>query len=429
MKRRDFIVKSLLAAAGTAVLGGCAPGGRRTELGATGTGIDTRRFQHLDIPALGLGVMRLQLVPNAANNTQIDMHNFEQMVDYGMRHGMNFFDTAWHYHGGESEGALGRVLEHYKRDSVIISTKSPTRTLTSRDDVRRVFDEQLRRLRVDYIDFYLAHFLSHLTEDTFRNFRVYDELLKIKEEGLIKHLGFSYHGEHTLLQRFVDDFEWEFTLIQMNYLDWRTENEPRIGDVGAGVRNAYRNYEVLERAGLPIMVMTPLRGGALTRLTGSAAALLREEAPHDTQASFGLRWAASKPMVFNVLSGMANVQQMQENVATFTNMRPFTERYNYVAQRVAFMLQRHGEINCTTCNYCVGCPRRIPIAEIFDAYNEYRASGNGAAFLARYDAIAPQFRADRCIRCNYCNEQCPQALDIPPLLDEVIAAVNRLRAG
>ncbi|MCL1972147.1 MAG: aldo/keto reductase [Endomicrobia bacterium] len=410
MKRREFIVNSLLTIGGAALLGGC-DSGNKTKTGAKSNGnVETRKFQNLDIPLLSFGCMRLPTV-----NGQIDMPHFEKMTDYAMRHGVNYFDTAYMYHGGESENALGRVLSNYKRDSFFLATKSPLRALINKDDVRRIFEEQLRKCRVDYFDFYLAHNISVLTVDNFRNFDVYEELMKFKEEGLIRHIGFSYHGSYELLEEVANEYPWEFCQIQLNFLDWTA-------------MNIRKNYEVLMEAGIPVLPMSPLRGGALTRLTGSAAAVLRDEAPNDTQASFALRWVAGRENNFTVLSGMSSMAQMEENVETFSNYRPFTEKEEEIIAKVSAILQKKGEINCTTCNYCIDCPRGIQIAIIFDAYNSYRATGNAEAFLKRYDSLKDREKADRCIKCNLCNENCPQLLDIPPLLAMVEETIKNLRS-
>ncbi|MCL2484584.1 MAG: aldo/keto reductase [Endomicrobia bacterium] len=411
MKRREFIVNSLLTVAGTAVLGACGANdtNKQKKSGQTNR-VVTRKFQHLDIPLLSFGCMRLPTI-----NGQIDMEHFEKMADYAMRHGVNYFDTAFMYHGGESENALGRVLSSYKRDSFFLATKNPLRALTSKADVRRIFEEQLRKCRVDYFDFYLAHNISVLTIYNFRSFGVYEELVKLKQEGLIKHLGFSYHGGAELLEEVANEYPWEFCQIQLNYLDWTA-------------MNVRKNYRILTKAKIPVLPMTPLRGGALTRLTGSAAAVLANEAPNDTQASFGLRWVAGRENNFTVLSGMSSLQQMEENVETFVNFRPFTKQEDEIAERISVILQKKGEINCTTCNYCVDCPRGIAIPFIFDAYNEYRATGDAEAFLKRYDSLRARQKADRCIKCNFCNEQCPQLLNIPPLLEKVEETLKNLRA-
>jgi predicted aldo/keto reductase-like oxidoreductase len=423
MKRREFIFNSLLAAAGTAALGACGASPAANAKEGGGGKVATRKFKNLDIPLLSFGCMRLP-----TSGGKIDLAHFESMVDYAMQHGVNYFDTAWFYHSGQSENAVGKVLKNYKRSSFFLATKNPIRSLTSKADVRMFFEEQLRKCQTDYFDFYMAHNVSVLTEDNFYNFEVYDEMMKIKEEGKIRHLGFSYHGRHELLKRIANQYHWEFCQLQLNYLDWKTYAADD-GESSFQTRDVYKNYEVVEEAKIPVIAMSPLRGGALSRLTGSAAAIIADEAPQDTPTSFALRWAASKENTLTVLSGMSSLEQLKENVETFINYRPFNEKENEIADRLCAILQKQGEINCTTCNYCADCPRGVKISEIFDAYNQYKATGDGEAFLKRYDALPERCKAERCVRCNLCNEHCPQQLDIPPLLDKVKETLASLRNG
>ncbi|MDR1940741.1 MAG: aldo/keto reductase [Endomicrobium sp.] len=409
MKRRDFIVNSLLTLGGTVLLNGCKFGGKETQKNA-GSKVLTRKFQGKDMPLLSLGCMRL---PTDANG-QIDMAHFEKMVEYAMQRGVNYFDTAYMYHKGESETAVGNVLSNYKRESFYLVSKNPLRALTSKADVRKIFEEQLKKCRTDYFDLYMAHNMSRLTIDNYRNYDVYEQLLKFKEEGKIRHVGFSYHDDAEFLEPVVNEHPWEFCMMQLNYLDWY-------------VKDFKKHYEIITKAKTPIITMEPLRGGGLTKLTGSAKAVIADEAPQDTQASFGLRWAASKENVFTVLSGMSSLEQVQENVETFTNYRPFTKKEAEIADKVADILQRQGEINCTGCKYCQDCPRGIDIPMFFLAYNEYKSTGNPDNLLKCYNQTSPFHRPDRCIKCKLCNEHCPQLLDIPPLLEMIDETIKTLK--
>lgn len=423
MKRREFIVNSLLTVGGTALLSSCNIGGSKKGDKTKREGmVVTRKFQDLDIPLLSMGCMRLPTV-----NGQIDVPHVEKMTEYAMQHGVNYFDTAYMYHAGESEPVMGKILKNYKRENFFLATKNPLRALTSKADVRKIFEDQLKRCQTDYFDFYLAHNISVLTADNFRSFGVHEELLKLKEEGKIRHVGFSYHGTYELLQEIVDEYPWEFCQIQLNFLDWKEHYEPGPNANPHAARNVHKNYEILTKAKIPVLPMTPLRGGALTKLTGSAKAVLEDEAPDDTQASFALRWVAGRENNFTVLSGMSSLQQLQENVETFTNFKPFTEKEEKIAEKIAVILQKQGEINCTTCNYCQDCPRGIAIPKIFDMYNDYKATGKTEVFLEKYDALNNREKADKCIKCGLCSEHCPQLLDIPPLLEMVDEEVKNLK--
>jgi Predicted oxidoreductases of the aldo/keto reductase family len=425
MKRREFIVNSLLAAGGAALLGSSNIGNSKKKPGSGNNMVLTRKFQNLDIPLLSFGCMRLPVL-----NEQIDIAHFEKMTDYAIRHGVNYFDTAYFYHGGESENAVGKVLSNYKRDSFFLATKNPLRSLTSKEDVRKFFEEQLKKCRTDYFDFYMAHNISTLTIDRFRDFDVYEQLMQFKKEGKVRHVGFSYHGGDELLKEVANAHPWEFCQIQLNFLDWKEYYVPEGNTVNPwAARNIHKNYEILTNAKIPVLPMSPLRGGALTKLTGFAKSIIKNEAPDDTQASFALRWVAGRENNFTVLSGMSSLEQMQENVETFTNYRPFTEKEERIAEKVAEIIQKQDGINCTTCNYCYDCPRGIAIPAIFDLYNDYKATDNKEIFLRKYNQLKEREKADKCIKCGLCSSHCPQLLDIPNLLVMVNETVKNLAKG
>ncbi|MCL2144585.1 MAG: aldo/keto reductase [Endomicrobia bacterium] len=428
MKRREFIVNSLLTIGGAAVLNSCGLGNNAPKEIIKAGQVVTRKFKDLDIPLLSFGCMRLPTTDGDPRSANIDMPHFEKMTDHAMRHGVNYFDTAWFYHGGESENAVGKVLSNYKRDSFFLATKSPFRAMDSKEEVVEAFEEQLRKCRVDYFDFYMAHNISVTTIDKFRAFDVYELFTEFKKAGKVRNIGFSYHGDSELLEEIANAHSWDFCQIQLNYLDWKEFYEPGPNADPRAPRNVHKNYEVLTKANIPVLPMSPLRGGALTKLTGSAKAVLEDEAPNDTQASFALRWVAGRENNFTVLSGMSTLQQMEENVETFINYRPFTEEEEKIAEKVAMIVQKHGEINCTTCNYCADCPTGIAIAFIFDAYNDYKATGEAEAFIKKYDSLKEREKADKCIKCGFCKEHCPQLLDIPTLLVMVDETVKDLKS-
>ena len=246
------------------------------------------------------------------------------------------------------------------------------------------------------------------------------KLLKLKKDGLIKHLGFSFHGDPKMLKEVISEHKWDFCQLQLNYLDWEVVNGDQL-------------YEIAEEANVPVIVMEPLRGGALCNIPAKAAEKLKAECPEDTQASFGLRWVANKPLVFTILSGMSNLQQVKENIDTFVNYRPFTEKEEKTAHEIAQIIQSQGAINCTACKYCMEvCPRGINIPAIFGLYNLYKASAQPNAafmFVTNYNALKEEERADKCIHCGLCNKNCPQGLDIPKLLADVLAKVKEVEQG
>lgn len=412
MKRRDFIINSVLTIGGTALLSGC---GKKEVKKAEGQ-VVRRKFDNTDMPLIALGCMRLPM-----RDGKIDMVELDKMVEYAMAHGANYFDTAYMYVDGKSENAIGEILKKYPRESFILTDKNPAYLVNSPEDVHKLFNEQLKKCQVEYFDNYMVHNINKNTLSNYRDNDMYGELLKLKKQGKIKHLGFSFHGDPAMLREVIKEHDWDFCQLQINYLDWE-------------VVNADELYQIADEAGVPVIVMEPLRGGVLCDLPQKAADKLKAECPDDTQASFGLRWVANKPRVFTILSGMSNLQQLKENVDTFVKYREFTEREDKVAHEIAQIIQSQGAISCTACKYCMEvCPRGINIPGIFGLYNMYKGSTAANAsfmFVYNYNALEESTRADKCIKCGLCNKNCPQSLDIPKLLAEVEAKVKEVeKAG
>ena len=399
MKRREFIINSALAVGGTALLAGC---GKRDVITKEGQ-ISKRKFHDLEIPLLGFGCMRLPM----KNESTIDQQEVDRMVDYCMEHGANYFDTAYMYLNGESENSIGKSLKRYKREDFMLADKSPIYKMKTQSDIRKIFEEQLKKCQVEYFDFYMCHNINKNTVDTYRQVNMYDELLKLKNEGKIKYLGFSFHGTPDSLREIVKEHKWDFCQLQINYLDW-------------DVVKAHEQYEIVQTEDIPVTVMEPLRGGGLVNLSDKALEKLKSAYPDTTPAAFGLRWAASRQNVVTVLSGMSNLQQVKENIATFMNYKDMTTEEEKVADEIAKIIQSQGEINCTACKYCMEvCPRGINIPAIFSLYNQYKVSGVGMMFKIYYESLAENEQAHNCIKCNLCNKNCPQALDIPQLLAKI----------
>lgn len=350
-------------------------------------------------------------------DNKIDMVELDKMVEYAMEHGANYFDTAYMYADGKSENAIGEILKKYPRESFILTDKCPAYLVNSPSDVRKLCEEQLKKCQVKYFDNYMVHNINKNTLGNYRDNNMYDELLKLKKEGLIKHVGFSFHGDPQMLREVINEHKWEFCQLQLNYLDWE-------------VVNADELYRIADEAKVPVIVMEPLRGGVLCNLPDKANQKLKKECPDDTPASFGLRWAAGKNRVFTILSGMSNLQQLKENVDTFVNYRAITEREEKIAHEIAQIIQSQGAISCTACKYCMEvCPRGINIAAIFGLYNIYKGSTQPSRdflFTYNYRALDESTRADKCIDCGLCCKNCPQNLEIPKLLKEVQNTVEKV---
>ena len=408
MKRREFIINSAFAIGGTALLSACG----EKKLIKSENQVAKRRYRDIEVPLLALGCMRLPM-----RNDEIDQQELDRMVDYCMEHGANYFDTAYMYVDSKSEFAIGKSLKRYKREDFILADKSPIYKMKTREDVRKIFDEQLKKCQVEYFDFYMCHNINKNSVDTYRNVAMYDELVKLKKEGRIKYLGFSFHGTPDILREVVKEHKWDFAQLQINYLDW-------------DVVKAKEQYDIVQAEGIPVTVMEPLRGGGLVNLSDKALAKLKEHYPDTTPASFGLRWAASRKNVVTVLSGMSNLQQVKENIQTFIDYKEMTEDEIKVADEISKIIQSQGEINCTACKYCMEvCPRGINIPAAFALYNQYKVSKSKMSFTMYYDTLSEAEQPDACIKCGLCSKNCPQNLDIPALLTKIADEYKKIKAS
>ncbi len=408
MKRREFIINSALAIGGTALLSACG----EKKLIKSENQVAKRRYRDIEVPLLALGCMRLPM-----RNDEIDQQELDRMVDYCMEHGANYFDTAYMYVDSKSEFAIGKSLKRYKREDFILADKSPIYKMKTREDVRKIFEEQLKKCQVEYFDFYMCHNINKNSVDTYRNVAMYDELVKLKKEGRIKYLGFSFHGTPDILREVVKEHKWNFAQLQINYLDW-------------DVVKAKEQYDIVQAEGIPVTVMEPLRGGGLVNLSDKALAKLKEHYPDTTPASFGLRWAASRKNVVTVLSGMSNLQQVKENIQTFIDYKEMTEDEIKVADEISKIIQSQGEINCTACKYCMEvCPRGINIPAAFALYNQYKVSKSKMSFTMYYDTLSEAEQPDACIKCGLCSKNCPQNLDIPALLTKIADEYKKIKAS
>ncbi len=415
MNRREFLKSAVFTTIGAVVLSACKKAATVTK--SLADKVATRTFlkgKKEEISLLGFGAMRLPVIDGVETN--IDEKKVEEMVAYAMEHGINYYDTAYIYHMGESEKVMGKILQKYPRESFYLATKMPLGMIQSKQQVEEIFEDQLKKCKVDYFDFYLAHGLNSHAYETFKKYEVYDVLNKKKQEGKIKYLGFSFHDVPELLEEIVSKYKWDFVQLQVNAIDWE-------------MVNAQKQYEIAEKNGLQIIVMNPLRGGQLSTLNEESAAILKQANPDASLSSWGLRYVGSKPNILCTLSGMTTIDQLKDNVNTFTNFKPLDNKEQEVYKQAIEKYKLSGAIACTGCKYCIECPVGIEIPKIFMMYNQHK---NGTKFrdwqfTMAYEQIPEDHRADKCINCGLCKTKCPQKLDIPNLLKEVDTLYKSLK--
>ena len=367
-----------------------------------------KEFQDKKLSALGFGAMRLP-VSDSIPGTPIDEEKTEEMVDFALRHGVNYFDTAYGYHDGTSEVVMGKVLGKYPRDSYYLATKFPGYDLSNMDKVDTIFEEQLGKCGMEYFDFYLLHNIYEKNIDPYLDpkYGIMDYLLKQKENGRIRHLGFSAHGRYDTMKRFLEAYgdKMEFCQIQLNYLDWK-------------LQDAKAKVELLNEYHIPIWVMEPLRGGKLAELSAENEAKLHALRPEEAVPAWAFRFLQSIPGVTMVLSGMSNRDQLEKNIATFAEDRPLNEEeMTAILEAADSMLD---VLPCTACRYCVShCPKGLDIPTLLSRYNETRFV-NGLITHMAVDALDEEKRPDACAGCHSCEAVCPQQLEIAGAMKDFV---------
>ncbi len=373
--------------------------------------METRSFPAIGAPIslLGFGGMRLPTVGGPGG--EVDRVAAHALLCRALEQGINYFDTAYLYHDGKSEEIMAEVLSLHPREGYYLADKFPVWLAKTPEDVERIFFEQLERCRTDYFDFYLVHSLDAEHYTHFEELGAYDILRKKKEEGKIRHLGFSFHDSTTVLNTILAGHAWDFAQIQLNYLDWT-------------LQDAKGQYEAITAQGLPVIVMEPVRGGALAKLSEDAAAILTAAVPGRSVASWAIRFAASLPGVMTVLSGMSSQEQLEDNLFTMTPFAPLSPEESSALDRALAAYLSAGTIPCTGCRYCMDCPFGVDIPRHFALYNQYRLDGRASHFTNTYEFLGTAHQATRCVRCGACLPLCPQHIAIPDRLAEVVSAVE-----
>lgn len=354
------------------------------------------------ISRLGMGNMRLPILPGQPDS-MIDKEKAQAIIDYAMQQGINYYDTAYVYHSGKSEEFLGEALvDRYPRESFCLATKF---FIMANPDYKAVFEEQLSRLHTEYIDFYLIHAVGDATAKQYIDSGAIEYFREQKKAGRIKYLGFSSHSSPEVLAMFADYEDWDFAQIQLNYFDWN-------------YGTAKAEYEVLEQRGLPIIVMEPVRGGRLAKLTPETEAVLKEKQPSWSIPAWAFRWLKSLPQVQVVLSGMSAMEQIEDNIATFSDGKKISKEEETLLFEMCEKFHTQVRVPCTACRYCCdGCPAQINIPEVLKIYNDYKVDGKFA--LGRLEKVETKGQPADCIQCGACTSHCPQNIAIPEIMDEL----------
>lgn len=365
-----------------------------------------REFADLKLSALGMGAMRLPVIDG--KEADIDVEQTKKMVAYAMEKGINYYDTAWGYHDGNSETVMGEALSAYPRESFYLADKFPGYDLANMDKVESIFEEQLKKCRVDYFDFYLFHNVCEMNIDEYLNEEhgIMEYLWKQKENGRIKHLGFSVHGSTEVTKRFLEKYgdRMEFCQIQLNYLDMKFQN-------------ADEKLELLKQYDIPVWVMEPIRGGRLAKLTDGQLARLKAARPDESAVGWAFRYIQTVPGVVVTLSGMSDFDQMKENIEIFQREEPLTDGEMKILQEVGDEMLREKTVPCTACHYCTShCPQELDIPELLRLYNEHAFTGGGFIAPMLLGTMPDDKKPSACIGCRSCEAVCPQQIKISEVL-------------
>lgn len=369
--------------------------------------IDRRMIPQLgcEISRLGYGGMRFP-----KNGDEVDVEEAVKLLRKAYDMGVNYFDTAVVYHKGESEKIFGKAFEIYDRSSYYLADKMSIWVCKDEQEMKDLFERQLKTLKTDYIDFYLVHSLNRNHYQKVKEFHCVEFLQEMKRQGKIKHLGFSFHDTYPVFTQILNDYDWDFVQIQLNYLDWQNQGAEQL-------------YRELEKRNLPCMVMEPVRGGYLATLDEQRAKPFLEMEPNRSIASWAIRWVESLPQVTVVLSGMSDMAQLEDNVSLLTGFEPMNEKELEAVAKVVEEIRKVNDIPCTGCRYCMDCPMGVDIPEIFAIYSRLKIFGKDKSFVEDYKEVMENGNgAEHCISCQQCMNHCPQSIEIP----DKLAMIHRL---
>lgn len=376
--------------------------------------IDRVPFKDTELSRLGLGTMRLPVkgIIKREANPIIDYKEAQKLVDFAIENGINYFDTAYMYHAGKSEKFIGTALSKYPRESYYLVDKLPIWMCKKPADMEKIFSNQLKRTGTAYFDNYLLHSLDKNNFEKCEKFGAYDFLVEKQKQGLIKNIGFSFHGTIDDLKQIVSAHHWDFAQIQLNYLDWKNQDSKT-------------QYEILTEAGIPVIVMEPVRGGKLADIPKDAEKLFKNINCDASATSWAIKFVANLPNVVTILSGMNSIEQLQDNINTLTDFKPLTDSELQACFNAASIMNKKDVIPCTGCDYCADCPKGVKISTVFACYNEYKNGDiSEEESKKKYSEIPAENNADVCIKCGKCASHCPQSIKIPEKLEELKSFFN-----
>ncbi len=443
MDRRDFLkIVGISTATGAATLCGCKS---KNESGTTGGElgpIPTDKMTYRNFPAtgddkvsiLGYGCMRWPTIPNPEGKGDIiDQDAVNELVDYAIAHGVNYFDTSPVYVQGWSEKSTGIALKRHPRESFYIATKLSNFSNPTRENTLAMYHHSFEELQVDYIDYYLLHSVGNerTLKQRYIDNGIMDFLMEERKAGRIRHLGFSFHGSKEGFDEMLsyhDQYHWDFVQIQMNYVDWDGSNAKYL-------------YETLAERQIPVIIMEPLLGGRLSKLPDHVVGRLKQRKPESSVASWAFRFAGSPDMILTVLSGMTYMEHLQDNIRTYSPLVPLSDEERDFLYETGELIKKYPTIPCNDCKYCMPCPYGLDIPAILVHYNKCVNEGNipksqqdenyreaRRAFLIGYDRSVPKLRqASHCIGCNQCSKHCPQRINIPRELRRIDDYVEKLK--
>lgn len=373
-----------------------------------------RNFQDLKLSALGFGAMRLPTMNG--NDADIDEKAAAEMVEYAMKNGVNYYDTAWGYHDGNSELVMGKILKNYPREKFYLASKFPGYDLSNMTTVKEIFETQLVKCQVEYFDFYLFHNVCEMNINEYLDpqYGIFDYLTEQKKNGRIKHLGFSAHGSYDVMKRFLDAYgdHMEFCQIQLNWLDWTFQG-------------AKEKVELLKEYNIPVWVMEPVRGGKLAKLKDSDEAKLTALRPDEKIPAWAFRFIQSVPEVVVTLSGMSNLDQVKDNISTFETDKPLNEKEMSELLAIAERMTKKDSLPCTACRYCTThCPQGLDIPELIKLYNEHCLTGGGFIAPMALMAVPADKKPSACVGCRSCEAVCPQQIKISEAMSDFTAKLG-----